>query len=35
MPYKDKKEVARELKKIYDAETIDIAEAKLENFARK
>ena len=33
--YKDKKEVSRELKKIYDAETIDIAEAELENFARK
>lgn len=35
VPYKDKKEVARELKKIYDAETIDIAEAELENFAGK
>ncbi|MEY8768777.1 IS256 family transposase [Francisella philomiragia] len=35
VPYKDKKEVARELKKIYDAETIDIAEAELENFASK
>lgn len=35
VPYKDKKEVARELKKIYDAETIDIAESELENFASK
>ena len=35
VPYKDKKEVARELKKIYDAETIDVAEAELENFANK
>jgi len=35
VPYKDKKEVARELKKIYDADTIDIAESELENFANK
>jgi len=35
VPYKDKKEVARELKKIYDADTIDIAESELENFASK
>lgn len=35
VPYKDKKEVVRELKKIYDAETIDIAESELENFASK
>mgnify|MGYP001060501947 FL=1 len=35
VPYKDKKEVAAELKKIYDAETIDIAETELQNFAAK
>lgn len=35
VPYKDKKDVARELKKIYDADTIDIAESELENFASK
>lgn len=35
VPYKDKKEVATELKKIYDAETIDIAETELQNFAAK
>ncbi|EET21256.1 LOW QUALITY PROTEIN: transposase, partial [Francisella philomiragia subsp. philomiragia ATCC 25015] len=35
VPYKDKKEVAKELKNIYDAEAIDIAEAELENFANK
>ncbi|APC90880.1 MULTISPECIES: IS256 family transposase [Francisella] len=35
VPYKDKKEVARELKKIYDADTIEIAESELDNFANK
>ncbi|AEI34942.1 hypothetical protein F7308_0014 [Francisella salina] len=35
LSYKDKKEAARELKKIYNAENIDIAEAELENFASK
>jgi transposase-like protein len=32
---KIRRRLARELKKIYDAETIDIAEAELENFASK
>lgn len=35
VPYKDKKEVARELKKIYDADTIEIAQSELDNFANK
>ena len=35
VPYKDKKEVARELKKVYDADTVDIDESELENFAEK
>ena len=35
VPYKGKKEVARELKKVYDAYTVDIAESELENFTDK
>jgi len=35
VPYKDKKEVAGELKRIYDADTIDIAESELESFTNK